>query len=187
MSAPVDAATRDRMVEALVFAAPAPMTLAQIQARLPDGCDARAALASIAARHAGRGVELVAVAGGWAFRTAPDLAPLLSHRAVATRPLSRAATETLAIVAYHQPVSRAEIESVRGVAVSRGTLGTLMDLGWVGLGPRREGPGRPATYVVTRAFLDHFGLATTDDLPRLHELRAAGLLGPTPPRDDADP
>ena len=126
-------------------------------------------------------MRLVERCGAWAFRTAPDLAALLAPEVAETRPLSRAATETLAIVAYHQPVSRPEIEAIRGVAVSRGTIEQLMDLGWVGLGPRRETPGRPVTYKVTPAFLDHFGLASLGDLPNLRELRAAGLLQATPP------
>lgn len=177
---------QERMVEALLFASAEPLTVAQIQARLPHGCRAAEALAALGRRYADRGVRLTEAAGAWAFRTAPDLAALLSHEVVQTRPLSRAATETLAIIAYHQPVSRAEIEAIRGVAVSRGTVEQLLDLGWIGLGPRREAPGRPMTYVVTRAFLDHFGLASLRDLPDLRELRAAGLLQPDPPQGTSD-
>jgi segregation and condensation protein B len=178
---PPAAEAQARMVEALLFASPEPLTVAQIQGRLPHGCDAARALAALTARYAGGGVVLERAGEAWAFRTAPDLAPLLVRERVETRRLSRAATETLAIVAYHQPATRAEIEEIRGVGVSRGTLEQLMELGWVGLGRRRETPGRPATFVVTRAFLDHFGLASTRDLPGLKELRAAGLLEAEPP------
>ena len=168
------------MVEAVLFASATAMTTAQIHARLPDGCDAEPALRALTARYAGRGVRLVRAGGAWAFRTAPDLAPLLAREVVETRPLSRAATETLAIVAYHQPVTRTEIEEIRGVAVSKGIVERLMELGWVRLGARRQTPGRPVTFAVTPAFLDHFGLASTADLPGLQELRASGL-SPTSP------
>ena len=176
-----DGAAQERMVEALLFASAEPMTVAQIQARLPHGCEARPALDALRRHYAGRGVRLVETGGAWAFRTAPDLAALLRHEVEERRPLSRAATETLAIIAYHQPASRAEIEEVRGVAVSRGTLDQLMDLGWIGFGPRRDAPGRPLTYRTTPVFLDHFGLSSLRDLPNLREIRAAGLLEATPP------
>ncbi len=179
------AVEQERMVEALLFAAAEPISEAELARRLPEGTDARAALAALAGRYEGRGIRLVEVAGGWAFRTAPDLAFLLRREVEETRRLSRAAVETLAIIAYHQPATRAEIEEIRGVATSKGTLDTLMDLGWVRLGRRRETPGRPVTFTTTPAFLDHFGLASAKDLPGLKELRAAGLLdaGPLGPTD----
>ncbi|KGJ21208.1 SMC-Scp complex subunit ScpB [Paracoccus sanguinis] len=176
---PLDA--QERMVEALLFASPAPLTLAEMAARMPAGADPAEALRRLRARYAGRGVELARLGEGWAFRTAADLGFLMQDEVTETRRLSRAATETLAIVAYHQPVTRAEIEEIRGVAVSRGTLDQLIEIGWVRLGRRRQSPGRPVTFVVTEAFLDHFGLASTRDLPGLAELRAAGLLDASPP------
>ncbi len=169
-----------RMVEAILFASAEPLTPAEIAERLPEGADPTPALLSLAEDYAGRGVRLVETGGAWAFRTAPDLGFLLRREAVEERKLSRAAIETLAIIAYHQPATRAEIEEIRGVAVSRGTLDLLLDLGWVKLGARRESPGRPATFVTTRAFLDHFGLASANDLPGVEDLKAAGLLGPAP-------
>jgi segregation and condensation protein B len=138
------------------------------------------ALASLRARYAGRGVHLVRVGEAWAFRTAPDMGFLMSREAVETRKLSRAAIETLAIVAYHQPVTRAEIEEIRGVSVSGGTIDLLIELGWVRMGRRRMTPGRPMTFGVTPAFLDHFGLESEGDLPGIAELRAAGLLDNRP-------
>ncbi len=184
--APPAPAAQERMVEAILFASADPVTLAELASRLPPGCDPAAALARVARHYDGRGVEVVRAGDGWALRTAPDLAHLLRRETVELRRLSRAATETLAIVAYHAPVTRAEIEEIRGVAVSRGTLDQLLDLGWIGLGRRRDTPGRPATYVTTRAFLDHFGLASTRDLPGLRELRASGLLEGSAPADGAD-
>ena len=170
----------ERMVEALLFASAEPMTAAQMAERLPRGADPAAALDSLRRRYEGRGVGLVRVGQAWAFRTAPDLGFLMRREAQETRRLSRAATETLAIVAYHQPVTRAEIEEIRGVSVSRGTLDLLLELDWIKLGRRRETPGRPVTFVVTQAFLDHFGLESAKDLPGLKELRAAGLLDAFP-------
>ena len=167
---------QERMVEALLFAAPGPLTLRDLNARLPEGSDARAALDSLRARYEGRGVRIERAGDGWALRTAPDLAPLLRQETVRHRKLSRAAIESLAIIAYHQPATRAEIEEIRGVTVARGTLDQLLELGWIGFGKRRETPGRPATFVTTGAFLDHFGLTSARDLPGLKELRAAGLL-----------
>jgi segregation and condensation protein B len=167
---------QERMVEALLFATAEPLTEAALAERLPEGCDVAAALAAIERRHAGRGVALVPVAGGWAFRTAPDLGFLMARETREPRKLSRAAIETLAVIAYQQPTTRAEIEEVRGVAVSKGTLDLLLELGWVKLGRRRESPGRPATFVTTSGFLDHFGLDSPRDLPGLRELREAGLL-----------
>lgn len=185
---PPPMAEQQRMVEALLFASAAPLTPADLAARLPHGCDVREAIEGLRRVYEGRGVSLTRVGEAWAFRTAPDLGFLLSRDVEETRPLGRAALETLAIVAYHQPVTRAEIEEIRGVAVSRGTLDLLIERGWVGLGRRRMSPGRPATYVTTAAFLDHFGLSSPSDLPGLKELRDSGLLdsGPAAPPEDPD-
>ncbi|MCC5985581.1 MAG: SMC-Scp complex subunit ScpB [Rhodobacteraceae bacterium] len=172
---------QERMVEAMLFAAPAPLSVAELARRMPHGCDPAEALMHLRSRYAGRGVTLVRVGDGWAMRTAPDLGWLMQSERVETRKLSRAAIETLAIIAYHQPVTRAEIEEIRGVAVSRGTVDLLLELEWVRLGRRRMTPGRPVTFVVTEAFLDHFGLESARDLPGLAELRAAGLLDSRPP------
>ncbi|MEM9045576.1 MAG: SMC-Scp complex subunit ScpB [Pseudomonadota bacterium] len=174
-------AEQERMVEALLFAAAEPMSLAQIEERLPHGSDPKAALEHLSKRYEGRGVRVTRIGTGWAFRTSPDLGFLMRREAVETRKLSRAAIETLAIVAYHQPVTRAEIEEIRGVSVSRGTIDMLIELEWIRLGRRRETPGRPVTFVVTPNFLDHFGLESARDLPGLKELRASGLLESMPP------
>ena len=171
---------QERMVEALLFASSEPMTKAQLDERLPHGSDANQALDLLRKRYEGRGVRLVRVGPGWAFRTAPDLGFLMRREAAESRKLSRAAIETLAIVAYHQPVTRAEIEEIRGVSVSKGTLDMLIELDWIRLGRRRETPGRPVTFVTTNAFLDHFALESARDLPGLKELRAAGLLDGAP-------
>jgi segregation and condensation protein B len=171
---------QERMVEAILFASAEPVGLAALAARMPIGSDPAEALRALKARYAGRGVVLVRLGEAWAFRTAPDLGFLMRAETVETRRLSRAAIETLAIVAYHQPVTRAEIEELRGVAVSRGTIDLLIELDWIGLGRRRMTPGRPVTFVVTQAFLDHFGLESARDLPGLKELRAAGLLDNRP-------
>ena len=171
---------QERMVEAILFARPEPVTLAELQARLPHGCDPAEALVHLKKRYEGRGVTLVKVGDAWAFRTAPDLGFLMARETVETRKLSRAAIETLAIIAYHQPVTRAEIEEIRGVAVSRGTVDQLLELDWIRLGRRRMSPGRPVTFVVTEGFLDHFGLESARDLPGIKELRAAGLLDSRP-------
>ncbi|WP_299815185.1 SMC-Scp complex subunit ScpB [uncultured Jannaschia sp.] len=176
-----DAAEQERMVEAVLFASAKPLSVGELQARLPHGCDAAAALSRLAELYAGRGVEVRKLGDAWAIRTAPDLSHLMMREVVETRKLSRAATETLAIVAYHQPVTRAEIEEIRGVSVSKGIVEQLMELDWIRLGRRRDTPGRPVTFVVTRTFMDHFGLASPRDLPGLAELRAAGLLEGTPP------
>ncbi|MEM7190790.1 MAG: SMC-Scp complex subunit ScpB [Pseudomonadota bacterium] len=173
----------ERMIEALLFASAEPMTRAQIEDRLPHGTDAGAAIESLRKRYEGRGVSLSRIGPGWAFRTAPDLGHLMRREAVETRRLSRAAVETLAIIAYHQPTTRAEIEEIRGVSVSRGTLDLLLELDWIKLGRRRETPGRPVTFVTTGAFLDHFGLSSARDLPGIKELRAAGLLESRPPAE----
>jgi segregation and condensation protein B len=170
-----------RMAEALLFAAAEPLDEAALASRLPDGSDVAALLAELAQSYAGRGVNLVQVAGMWQFRTAPDLAFLMRIEKQEMKRLSRAAVETLAIIAYHQPVTRAEIEDIRGVGLSKGTLDLLLEIDWVKHGPRRQTPGRPVTYHTTDAFLLHFGLARIADLPGLDELRATGLLDPAPP------
>ncbi|MEM7508528.1 MAG: SMC-Scp complex subunit ScpB [Pseudomonadota bacterium] len=172
---------QERMVEAILFASAEPMSRAQLEERLPHGSDVGAALEYLRKRYEGRGVHLLRVGTGWAFRTAPDLGFLMRRQAVESRKLSRAAIETLAIIAYHQPVTRAEIEEIRGVSVSRGTIDMLLELEWIKLGRRRETPGRPVTFVVTPAFLDHFGLESARDLPGVKELRASGLLDSAPP------
>ena len=184
---PPPLAEQERMVEAVIFASAAPMSLREIAARLPAGCDAAEALQGLRARYQGRGVELTRVGDAWAFRTAGDLSFLMQESTVESRRLSRAATETLAIIAYHQPVTRTEIEEIRGVAVSRGTLDQLIELEWVRIGRRRQTPGRPVTFVVTETFLDHFGLESARDLPGLAELRAAGLLDSRPPGEGLTP
>ena len=165
-----------RILEALLFASAAPLSPAQLSAHLPPGTDAEQLLHQLAQAYAGRGVNLVRRGEGWAFRTAPDLGYLLLAEREETRVLSRAATETLAIIAYHQPVTRAEIEEIRGVAVGKGTLDILLETGWVRLRGRRPVPGRPVTYGTSAAFLDHFSLESLGDLPGLEDLKGAGLL-----------
>ncbi len=172
---------QERMVEAVLFATAEPVTIAELEKRLPHGCDPAEALQHLRKRYEGRGVRVVKVGDAWAIRTAPDLGFLMQKETVETRKLSRAAIETLAIVAYHQPVTRAEIEEIRGVSVSRGTVDQLIEQGWLRFGRRKLTPGRPVTYVVTQEFLDHFGLENARDLPGLKELRAAGLLDSRPP------
>lgn len=174
---------QERMIEAMLFASSQPVSLRDLADRLPHGADPAEAIARLRRRYEGRGVELARVGEAFAFRTAPDLSFLMQTETQETRRLSRAATETLAIIAYHQPVTRAEIEEIRGVATSRGTLDQLIELAWVRIGRRRMTPGRPVTFVVTEEFLDHFGLETARDLPGLAELRAAGLLDSRPPGD----
>jgi segregation and condensation protein B len=171
-----------RIAEALLFASAEPMPEAEIAARMPDGVDVAVVLAALKDDYATRGVRLVRVGSKWLFRTADDLGWLLSESGRETRKLSRAAMETLAIIAYHQPATRAEIEDIRGVAISKGTLDVLMETGWVKLRGRRRVPGRPITYGTTEGFLLHFGLETVGDLPGLEELRGAGLFeGRLPP------
>jgi segregation and condensation protein B len=171
---------QERMVEAILFAATDPVSIAELASRMPHGCDPAEALAHLRRRYDGRGVALMRVGDAWAFRTAPDLGFLMQKETLETRKLSRAAIETLAIIAYHQPVTRAEIEEIRGVAVSRGTIDLLLEIEWIRIGRRRMTPGRPVTFVVTQGFLDHFGLESARDLPGLRELRAAGLLDNRP-------
>ncbi|ACI98453.1 SMC-Scp complex subunit ScpB [Rhodospirillum centenum] len=180
MIVPDDHVQRLRLLEAVLFASAEPVEEAALQYRLGDGVDVRALLQELAALYENRGVTLVASGGRWAFRTAPDLAVFLRTETEVTAKLSRAAIETLAIIAYHQPVTRAEIESIRGVATSKGTLDILMEAGWIRPGRRRETPGRPVTWVTTPHFLDHFGLESLRDLPGVEDLRAAGLLDARP-------
>ena len=178
-AAPVDPESL-RLTEAILFAAVEPLDEASIAARLPDGHNVPALLAALQAHYEGRGVNLVRVARKWALRTAPDLGARLQIEREASRKLSRAAIETLAIVAYHQPITRAEVENIRGVAVNRGTLDVLLEAGWIKPGRRREVPGRPVTWLTSEAFLDHFGLESLKDLPGVKELQAAGLLDTRP-------
>jgi segregation and condensation protein B len=168
--------THLRIVEALLFASREPVDTATLAARLPPGADVAALVAALQADYAGRGVNLVRVADTYLFRTAPDLAGALTHEIVESRKLSRAALETLAIIAYHQPVTRAEIEAIRGVSTSRGTLDVLLEVGWIRLRGRRRTPGRPVTFGTTDGFLAHFGLEAIQDLPGLDDLKGAGLL-----------
>lgn len=172
---------QERMVEAIMFATADPVTVQELIGRMPHGCDPAEAIAHLRKRYEGRGVNLVRIDNAWAIRTAPDLGFLMQKETVETRKLSRAAIETLAIVAYHQPVTRAEIEEIRGVSVSRGTIDQLIEMEWIRFGRRKMTPGRPVTFVVTQVFLDHFGLETARDLPGLKDLRAAGLLENRPP------
>ncbi|WP_298679776.1 SMC-Scp complex subunit ScpB [uncultured Lentibacter sp.] len=187
-------AEQERMVEAILFASAEPVTVAELNARMPHGSDAAEALVYLRKRYEGRGVRVVKVGDAWALRTAPDLSFLMQKETVEVRKLSRAAIETLAIIAYHQPVTRAEIEEIRGVSVSRGTIDQLLEMEWIRFGRRKMTPGRPVTFVVTADFLDHFGLESARDLPGLKELRASGLLEsrlppnmmPTPGAGDED-
>jgi len=165
-----------RFLEAMIFASAEPVPETGLAARLPEGTDVAGLLEELSGLYANRGVNLVHVDGKWAFRTAGDLGQRLQIEQKVHRRLSRAALETLAVIAYHQPVTRAEIEEVRGVALSKGTLDTLLEIGWVRPKGRRRTPGRPVTWVTSDAFLDHFGLETVDALPGVEELRAAGLL-----------
>jgi segregation and condensation protein B len=167
-----------RAVEAVLFAAAEPLSLEEIVEHVGAGIQVRAALLALEGHYAGRGINLVQRDGRWHFQTAADLAHLLRRERDESRKLSRAAIETLAIIAYHEPVSRAEIEAIRGVQISRGTLDVLMEAGWVRPAGRREVPGRPLTYATTTAFLAHFGLASRRDLPGIDDLQAAGLLDP---------
>ncbi len=167
-----------RAIEAIIFASEEPLTPRQIGEYLGQDCDIQAGLVTLAEHYQGRGVELVVAGGRWHFQTASDMAHMLRKEREAARKLSRAATETLAIIAYHEPVSRAEIESIRGVQTSKGTLDVLMETDWIRPAGRRETPGRPLLYATTKDFLTHFGLKTRRDLPGIADLRAAGLLDP---------
>ena len=174
-----------RVVEAMLFASADPVGIEKFQQFLPGGTDVMGLLADLQSNYENRGVNLVQVAGKWALRTAQDMSSILRRETTEQKKLSKAALETLAIVAYHQPVTRAEIEDIRGVAISKGTLDNLLEIGWVRMRGRRKTPGRPVTYGSTPEFLSHFGLNELTDLPGLHELKAAGLLdGNIPPGFD---
>ncbi len=175
------------MIEALLFAAVEPLSAADLIERLPHGADVAVGLSDLAARYAGRGVELVCVADRWRFQTAADLAFLMTRERETPRRLSRAAQETLAIIAYHQPVTRADIESIRGVQASSGTLDVLLELGMIRMRGRRRSPGRPVTWGTTDRFLEHYGLASLADLPGAAEMKDAGLLSLDLPADFAVP
>src|SRR5690348_14328897 len=166
-----------RAIEATLFASAEPLTVDEIAEHVGEG-EIEVALGELAAQYEGRGIEVVERGGRWHFQTAPDLAHILRREREESRRLSRAAVETLAIIAYHEPVSRAEIEAIRGVQISKGTLDVLMEAGWIRPAGRREGPGRPLTYATTSDFLSHFGLASRRDLPGIDDLKAAGLLDP---------
>ena len=168
----------ERTVEAVLFAAEGPLTKTEIAAAAGEGVDVAAGLAALATSYAARGIQPVERGGRWHFQTAPDLAHILRRTREEPRKLSRAAIETLAIIAYHEPVSRAEIEAIRGVQISKGTIDVLMEAGWVRPAGRREVPGRPLIYATTATFLSHFGLSSRRDLPGIDDLRAAGLLDP---------
>ena len=172
---------QERMLEAILFSVSEPISKQQIEKRMPIGSDVSEALLSLKDRYSSRGVNLVRIGDGYALRTAPGLGFLMQKESVETRKLSRAAIETLAIIAYHQPVTRSEIEEIRGVSVSSGTIDILLELEWIKLGRRRQSPGRPVTFVVTQLFLDHFGMESAKDLPGIKELRDAGLLDNRPP------
>jgi segregation and condensation protein B len=174
-------AEQERMLEAVLFATAEPVTLKELEGRMPHGCDAAEAMVYLRKRYDGRGVQVQKIGDAYAMRTAADLGFLMQKETVEVRKLSRAAIETLAIIAYHQPVTRAEIEEIRGVSVSRGTVDQLLELEWIRFGRRKMTPGRPVTFVVTQGFLDHFGLENARDLPGLKELRSAGLLENRPP------
>lgn len=169
-----------RILEAMLFAAAEPVDEKHLRDRMPEGTDVKALLEELRGLYANRGVHLLKIGKGWAFRTAEDLAPYLRVENVVTRRLSRAAIETLAIIAYHQPITRAEIEEMRGVALSRGTLDLLLEVGWIRPRGRRRTAGRPVTWGTSEAFLDHFGLESADALPGVDELKAAGLLDRKP-------
>lgn len=170
-----------RMIEALLFAAEEALDEASLAARLPDGADVPDLIAKLTSHYEGRGVNLMRLGGKWQLRTAPDLRYLLEQHRQEARRLSRAGLETLAIIAYHQPITRAEIEEVRGVGLSKGTLDILMEIGWVRPRGRKQVPGRPITYATTDRFLEHFGMEDLKSLPGLEELKAAGLLDAEPP------
>jgi segregation and condensation protein B len=167
-----------RAVEAVLFASEEPMSVGDIQDHVGESIDVAGALGALQDHYAGRGIELVERGKRWHFQSAADLAHILRREREESRKLSRAAVETLAIIAYHEPVSRAEIEAIRGVQISKGTLDVLMEAGWVRPAGRREVPGRPLTYATTQTFLAHFGLASRRDLPGIDDLKAAGLLDP---------
>ena len=171
----------ERMLEAILFSVAQPITISEIRSRIPYDFDIKAAINRLTKHYQDRGVRLVRVGDSWAIRTAPEYSFLMQNEKRSVRKLSKAALETLSIIAYHQPATRAEIEEIRGVSVSKGTIDQLMELKWVGFGQRKKTPGRPVTFITTRQFLDHFGLESVRDLPGLKELRESGLLVSDPP------
>ncbi len=175
-----DPVQQSRLIEALLFASPEPISLKAIQNRLPETADVGAILLQLQDEYATRGVNLVRLEDAWAFRTAQDVGPYLAMTKKEEKKLSRAGLETLAVIAYHQPVTRAEVENIRGVATNKGTLDVLLEAGWIKPGRRRETPGRPVTWITTSAFLDEFGISLLTDLPGLQELKASGLLDTRP-------
>lgn len=178
-----DPAQQKRLIEALLFASPEPVSLRSIQNRLPESADVGKILTELQSEYAERGVNLVRLEDVWAFRSAPDLGAHLALTKKEEKKLSRAALETLAIIAYHQPVTRAEVENIRGVSTSKGTLDVLLEAGWIKPGRRLETPGRPLTWITTNGFLDEFGISDLKDLPGLAELKASGLLDTRPAID----
>ncbi len=175
---------QERMLEAILFASKEPVTLKEITSRMPLEADPKYLLSELQKKYKNRGFRIVKILDGYTFRTATDLNYLMQKHVVETRKLSKAALEVLAIIAYHKSSTRAEIEEIRGVSVSPGTLDLLLELGWVCLGPRRATPGRPITFNTTTAFLDHFGLESSKDLPGINELRETGLLESRPPTSE---
>lgn len=175
-----DPAEQKRLIEALLFASPEPIALKAIQNRLPETADVGFILTELQEEYSKRGVNLVRLEDSWAFRTAADVGPYLALTKKEEKKLSRAGLETLAVIAYHQPVTRAEVENIRGVATNKGTLDVLLEAGWIKPGRRRETPGRPVTWITTNAFLDEFGISLLTDLPGLQELKASGLLDTRP-------
>jgi len=180
LTLPTDPVQQKRLIEAVLFASPNAVRLDDLAKRLPEGTDVAALLKELQQDYQSRGINLVVRGDVWAFRTAADLASFLMIEVTKPRKLTRTAVETLAIIAYHQPVTRAEIETIRGVAVSKGALDVLIEAGWIKPGRRRESPGRPLTWITTALFLDHFGLPDLQALPGIEELRAAGLLDARP-------
>ncbi len=178
-----DRAEQKRVIEALLFASPEPVSLRHIQNRLPQSADVGGILLELQSEYEARGVNLVRMEDVWAFRTATDVGPYLALTKKEEKKLSRAALETIAIIAYHQPVTRAEVENIRGVATNKGTLDVLLESGWIKPGKRRETPGRPVTWMTTNQFLDDFGVSNLNDLPGLQELKASGLLDTRPAID----
>lgn len=172
-----------RLLEAILFSSTDPVKEKSLARRLPDGADAKALLSELQGHYAERGVNLVNAGGSWAFRSAPDLTAMLNREIEVARKLGRATVETLAIIAYHQPITRGEIEEIRGVSLSKGTFDALFDQGWIHPRGRRKTPGRPTTWGTTDGFLDHFGLASLKDLPGVEELKSAGLLDKRPAID----
>lgn len=178
-----DMMSQKRLVEAILFASPEPVSLKSLQNKLPETADVGRILLELQEEYAGRGVNLMRLEDAWAFRTAQDIGPYMAMTKKEEKKLSRAALETLAVISYHQPVTRAEIENIRGVATNKGTLDVLLEAGWIKPGRRRETPGRPVTWITTNVFLDEFGISQLTDLPGLKEMQASGLLDTRPAID----